>query len=201
MWANIYSCWICPPTGLNWISAEPQTLAFLDTVTTRWETKLPSQQERVPTQQTMLGPGTANNGISGGLQMCQLECEQRVRYANEQENPSARRARPIYSTAAGYGDVQLIRVDLQWFTPRHTLDFMADWFQPREWFQYLCHHLCDGNNCCFNQWQPRCCTSASLKHSKQIRVEYSSNFLTSRLNCFINTFSTRIHCSQHELRP
>lgn len=35
------------------------------------------------TQQTKARWGTAGNGISGGLQMCQLECELRVSYANE----------------------------------------------------------------------------------------------------------------------
>lgn len=45
--------------------------------------ELATQRERVPTQQTMRRPGTGGNGISGGLQMCQLECERHVRYANE----------------------------------------------------------------------------------------------------------------------
>lgn len=45
--------------------------------------ELGSGQERVQTQQTMARWGTAGNGISGGLQMCQLECELHVRYANE----------------------------------------------------------------------------------------------------------------------
>lgn len=62
--------------------------------------ELTSQQERVPTQQTMLRPGTGGNGISGGLQMCQLECERHIRYANEGEKPSGWHLRPIYSTAA-----------------------------------------------------------------------------------------------------
>lgn len=48
--------------------------------------ELASQRDRVPTQQTMLQPQSASNGISGGLQMCQLEYEHHVRYANEEEN-------------------------------------------------------------------------------------------------------------------
>lgn len=47
--------------------------------------ELGSGQERVQTQQTMARWGTAGNGISGGLQMCQLECELHVRYANERK--------------------------------------------------------------------------------------------------------------------
>lgn len=58
--------------------------------------ELSSQQERVQTQQTMARPGTVGNGISGGLQMCQLECERHVRYANEEENLLAWHAWPIY---------------------------------------------------------------------------------------------------------
>lgn len=63
-----------------------------------------SGQERVQTQQTMPRWGTAGNGISGGLQMCQLECELHVRYANEGENHLARHARPMYSAAACHSD-------------------------------------------------------------------------------------------------
>ena len=66
--------------------------------------ELASRRERVPTQQTMLRPGTAGNGISGGLQMCQLECEHHVRYANEDEKPLAWHAWSIYSTAACHSD-------------------------------------------------------------------------------------------------
>lgn len=76
--------------------------------------ELASQQERVPTQQTMLRPGTAGNGISGGLQMCQLECERHVRYANEEENLLAWHAWPIYSTAAYNSDTRLVRDGLRW---------------------------------------------------------------------------------------
>lgn len=73
-----------------------------------------SQQERMPTQQTMPQPGTVGNGISGGLQMCQLECEHHVRYANEEENLLARPAWPIYPTAACHCDTRLVRGGLWW---------------------------------------------------------------------------------------
>lgn len=76
--------------------------------------ELASQQERVPTQQTMPRPGTAGNGISGGLQMCQLECERHVRYANEEENLLAWHAWPIYSTAACHSDARLVGDGLWW---------------------------------------------------------------------------------------
>ena len=77
--------------------------------------ELAIQQERVPTQQTMPQPGTAGNGISGGLQMCQLECERHVRYANEEENLLAWHTWPIYSTAACHSDTRLVRGGLWWF--------------------------------------------------------------------------------------
>lgn len=70
--------------------------------------ELASRQERVPTQQTMPRRGTAGNGISGGLQMCQLECERHVRYVNEEENLLAWHAWPIYSTAACHSDTGLV---------------------------------------------------------------------------------------------
>lgn len=74
--------------------------------------ELGSRQERVQTQQTMPRWGTAVNGISGGLQMCQLECELHVRYANEEEDYLARSAWPMYSTAACHSDTRLVRVGL-----------------------------------------------------------------------------------------
>ena len=74
----------------------------------------PVRPERVPTQQTTLQPGTAGNGISGGLQMCQLECERHVRYANEVENRLAWHAWPIYSTAACHSDARPVRESLWW---------------------------------------------------------------------------------------
>lgn len=71
--------------------------------------ELGSRQERVQTQQTMPRWGTAGNGISGGLQMCQLECELHVRYANEEEDHLTRHAWPMYSAAACHGDTRLVR--------------------------------------------------------------------------------------------
>lgn len=67
--------------------------------------ELASQRKRVPTQQTMLQPQTAGNGISGGLQMCQLEYEHHVKNANEEENLLAWRTWPIYSIAVAHSDV------------------------------------------------------------------------------------------------
>lgn len=91
-------------------SKQPVTASTHSTV----GSELASQRERVPTQQTMPRPGTAGNGISGGLQMCQLECERHVRYANEEGNLLAWHAWPIYSTAACHSDTRLVRDGLWW---------------------------------------------------------------------------------------
>lgn len=68
--------------------------------------ELGSQQETVQRQQTMQQWGTASNGISGLLQMCQLKRELCVMYANEEENLLAQPALPMYSIAACYSDMQ-----------------------------------------------------------------------------------------------
>lgn len=108
-------------TGMHWCARlHPNNPASSQTHNTVGN-ELTSQRERVPTQQTMPRPGTAGNGISGGLQMCQLECERHVRYANEDEKPLAWHVRPIYPTAAAWhGDTRLVRDGL-WSLFQFTL--------------------------------------------------------------------------------
>lgn len=113
MWAGNRVCAHVPvSTFVSSLSAPKQPVSASTHNTEGNE--LASQQERVPTQQTMLRPGTVGNGISGGLQMCQLECERNVRYANEEENLLAWHAWPIHSTAACHSDTRLVRDGLWW---------------------------------------------------------------------------------------
>lgn len=131
--------------------------------------ELASRQERVPTQQTMPRPGTAGNGISGGLQMCQLECERHVRYANEEENLLAWRAWPIYSSAACHSNTRHVKRWPVVFAAVWTINYSL-WVidsNLRKLIQYISHcKRTNKKNALLSEWKLYGCSIPRWKFTE-----------------------------------